>query len=125
MVVLDSPFAALQLVGLMIPVVVLTLKAYVDPIREQMSTGYESTSSLSNPQKDKIERSSKIAILSLLAFVGSAFIVLVGQFTVHLVDELVILAIWTVAIGAGFLTYGFMVGVWLYELMKPEKVMVV
>jgi len=124
MVVLDSPFAALQLVGLMLPVVVLTLKAYVDPLRKKMSAGREKKVGKSS-NEHKIERASKVAIVSLLAFIISALVVLAGQFVGDAVDATIVSLLWAVAVGTGFLGYAGVVAQWLYELMRPEKVEVV
>jgi len=95
MVVLDSPFAALQLVGLMLPVVVLTLKAHAQPLRKKIQDArYRATPFGMNETERKIRRASVVAIVSLLAFIVSALVVIAGQFVGHAVDTIIISLLW-------------------------------
>jgi len=120
MAIIESPFAALQLVGLMLPVVVLTLKAHVTPLRDQER--HQGVNLLGqSPNQHKVRRASAVAIMSLLSFIGSAFVVLVGQF-VATVDPMIVLVLWAATVGLGFLAYTCVVGLWLYELLRPQYV---
>lgn len=106
MVVIDSPFAALQLVGLMFPVVVLTLRAYIDMFDEEKVQSTKFSPSV------KIKRASLTAIASLSFFILSAVITLGGIFATGTQFESYILPAWAGVTFMAFIAYLTLVYFW-------------
>jgi len=129
MVVLDSPFAALQLVGLMLPVVVLTFRAYTDHLKRQIAKSQEgwkdwgSIKTVSEGRKMKL--GSLITAVSILSFVVSALLVLGSQYIANIVGGGITALLWAVAVASGFLSYAVVIVLWLYDLVPSGEVDVI
>jgi hypothetical protein len=115
MVVLDSPFAALQLTGLMLPVVVLTLRAYLDQ--------FETSSNYKGIMQDfrEIRYDTLSTFLSLVCFVISALVVLGGLFFRRTPYETYVLPTWAFFVAIAYSAEAILSGLWLRRIWEMGK----
>jgi uncharacterized membrane protein YobD (UPF0266 family) len=116
MAVTNSPFAALQLVGLMFPVVVLTLRAYIDMFDQR------NKQSMQMNQEVRMKKASQAAIASLLFFILSAIITLGGIFTDGTQIEPYILPAWAITTLVAFGAYLTLVYFWYQKITDMAMV---
>jgi len=119
MVVRESPFAALQLVGLLLPVVVLVLRSYLDTFDDNKRH------EIIEPESEQqIKHGLQAALLSLGSFMLSALIVLGGLFVENTTfPEWItplrwVTPLWAVTVAIAFLGQSALVYFWFRRVKE-------
>jgi len=111
---------ALQLIGLLLPVVVLVLRVYLNTFDDD---SFKSMSNLENARMAK--RGALAAIASFLTLLLAGIIILGGIVTPTMPFDQLIFRIGMAFLMIGFIAMGVVVGMWLKQVLSMGKVEII
>ena len=107
----------LQLIGLLLPIIVLILRAFLNTFEDRDTNAIDHLVDKRNQRYGSIA-----AILSILTLILSGLIVLTSLLFPMLDWDILLLRIWALCLFISFISAGVLVLMWLSRVIGSEKV---